>query len=130
MVSSVAPQVGAGSARRSTLPLGVNGSSDRVTRVAGSMYSGNCCRRCSRSCGHTWAGVAPAVVGTTYPTSRVSPAEVSAVTTAWDTAGWADIAASISPISIRNPRTFTWRSARPRNSRVPSGSRRARSPVR
>ena len=35
-----------------------------------------------------------------------------------------------SPSSIRKPRTFTWSSIRPTNSRLPSGSQRTRSPVR
>ena len=39
-------------------------------------------------------------------------------------------AASISPGSIRNPRSFTCSSARPRNSSTPSARQRARSPVR
>ena len=39
-------------------------------------------------------------------------------------------AASISPSSMRKPRIFTWWSSRPRNSRLPSGRQRARSPVR
>ena len=39
-------------------------------------------------------------------------------------------AASISPSSTRKPRIFTWWSTRPRNSSVPSGRQRARSPVR
>ena len=38
--------------------------------------------------------------------------------------------ASISPGSIRNPRSFTCASARPRNSSTPSARHRARSPVR
>ncbi len=38
--------------------------------------------------------------------------------------------ASISPGSIRNPRSFTCASARPKNSSTPSGRHRARSPVR
>ena len=37
---------------------------------------------------------------------------------------------SISPISMRKPRIFTWVSARPANSTTPSGSQRTRSPVR
>ena len=40
------------------------------------------------------------------------------------------IASSISAGSTRKPRTFTWPSSRPRNSRTPSGRKRARSPVR
>ena len=38
--------------------------------------------------------------------------------------------ASISPSSMRKPRTFTWWSARPRNSSSPSARQRAMSPVR
>ena len=38
--------------------------------------------------------------------------------------------ASISPGSIRRPRIFTWSSARPSRSSVPSGRQRTRSPVR
>ena len=45
-------------------------------------------------------------------------------------AGWAASTASISPGSIRKPRTLTCSSARPRNSSCPSGRHRARSPVR
>ena len=39
-------------------------------------------------------------------------------------------AASISPSSMRKPRILTWSSMRPRYSRSPFGSRRARSPER
>ena len=49
---------------------------------------------------------------------------------AWRTAAWAASAASISPGSMRKPRTLTCGSMRPRNSMRPSGARRARSPVR
>ena len=45
-------------------------------------------------------------------------------------AGWRGSAASISPSSMRKPRTLTWWSRRPRNSSSPSGRQRARSPVR
>ncbi len=40
---------GAGSARRSTLPLGVRGSVSSSTKAEGTMYSGTCSRRCARS---------------------------------------------------------------------------------
>ena len=53
-----------------------------------------------------------------------------ATTTACDTPACRSSAASISPGSIRKPRSFTWASARPRNSSTPSGRHRARSPVR
>ena len=73
--------------------------------------------------------------GTTYPINR-SPVVPSpcTVTTARATPAQATRADSISPSSIRNPRTLTCRSHRPTYSRVrpPSGSRdhRTRSPVR
>ena len=51
-------------------------------------------------------------------------------TAAGDTPGCETSAASISPGSIRNPRSFTCASARPRNSSTPSDRHRARSPVR
>ena len=44
--------------------------------------------------------------------------------------GWSRSAASISPSSIRKPRSLTWSSSRPRNSSAPSAAQRARSPVR
>ena len=53
-----------------------------------------------------------------------------AITTACDTPACRSSTASISPGSIRNPRSFTCASARPRNSSTPSDRHRARSPVR
>ena len=53
-----------------------------------------------------------------------------ATTTACDTPAARSSTASISPGSIRNPRSFTCASARPRNSSTPSARQRARSPVR
>ena len=53
-----------------------------------------------------------------------------ATTTACDTPACRSSTASISPGSIRNPRSFTCASARPRNSSTPSARHRARSPVR
>src|SRR5580658_10528539 len=71
------------------------------------------------------------VAGTTYPTSRRSPGRSSrTITAACRTDASAARTASISPSSIRNPRTFTWSSARPRYSSWPAAFHRARSPVR
>ena len=53
-----------------------------------------------------------------------------AITAACDTPACRSSTASISPGSIRNPRSFTCASARPRNSSTPSDRHRARSPVR
>ena len=53
------------------------------------------------------------------PVTRPSPRTTTA---ACATTGCASSAASISPGSIRNPRTFTCSSARPRNSSSPSGA--------
>ena len=47
------------------------------------------------------------------------PSSRAPATTASRTAGWAASAASISPSSMRKPRTLTWWSSRPRNSSVP-----------
>ena len=63
--------------------------------------------------------------------SRFSPAASSrAITAACATAPWPSSAASISPGSMRKPRSFTCASARPRNSSTPSARQRARSPLR
>ena len=64
------------------------------------------------------------------PSRRSSGASSRATTAASRTAGCRASASSISPGSIRKPRTLTWRSTRPRYSRLPSGRQRARSPVR
>ena len=76
-------------------------------------------------------GRPPAPSGTYQATRRWPPAaSFAAVTTASRTPGWPRSAVSTSPGSTRKPRTFTWKSARPRKSSVPSGRHRARSPVR
>ena len=59
-----------------------------------------------------------------------TPPSARATTAACDTPGCRSSTASISPGSIRNPRSFTCASARPRNSSTPSPRHRARSPVR
>ncbi|SLG99821.1 Uncharacterised protein [Mycobacteroides abscessus subsp. abscessus] len=51
-------------------------------------------------------------------------------TTDWETAGSAVSAPSISPSSMRRPRSFTWKSVRPRYSSSPSAVQATRSPVR
>ena len=49
---------------------------------------------------------------------------------AWVTCGQASRVFSISPSSMRCPRSLIWVSARPRQSSVPAGVQRTRSPVR
>ncbi|KGW37801.1 hypothetical protein Y602_6260 [Burkholderia pseudomallei MSHR733] len=61
--------------------------------------------------------------------SRISAAESRASTTTSRIPATFANCASISPNSIRNPRIFTWKSFRPRYSRLPSVRQRARSPV-
>ena len=123
--SSAGASSGAGSALRSSLPLGVSGNASMKTNAVGSMYSGRRAFRCSRSAP---ADTASPSATTTYPTSRRSPGTSSRTsTTASRTAGCSASRASISPSSMRNPRTFTWKSVRPRYSSSPSGRRRIRS---
>lgn len=54
---------GAGSARRSSLPLGVSGSASSASNADGTMYSGNRARRNARS--SAAPGAPPAAAGTT-----------------------------------------------------------------
>ncbi len=90
---------GAGSARRSILPLAVTGSCSSTTYAPGTMYSGTCSATCARSC--PAASSAPAS-GTTYATSRCCPGASSrSSTTASLTCGWPRRVASISPSSTR-----------------------------
>ncbi|KQW02355.1 hypothetical protein ASC87_14145 [Rhizobacter sp. Root1221] len=104
---------------RSIFPFAFSGSAASTTTTAGTMYSGS-----------TWASAAfsagTSTSPATYPTKRPS----SATTTASFTPGCASSCASISPSSIRSPRTFTWWSSRPRYSSWPSSRQRTRSPVR
>jgi hypothetical protein len=86
------------------------------------MYSGSVPRSAVRSASMS----APP---TTYATSRASPPSSRTITAQSATPSRRS-AASISPGSMRKPRTFTCRSARPMNSSVPSAFQRARSPVR
>src|SRR5579872_6064014 len=128
---------GAGSAARSTFPPGVKGSAASSVNTAGTMNPGS--RRPANSRNSATAGMpSDRSAGTRYATSRAGswPARPpaapspSAVTTAALTAGWAASTASTSPGSTRNPRTFTWSSARPKNSSTPPAVHRTRSPDR
>ncbi|CAM3562829.1 hypothetical protein COSO111634_19375 [Corallococcus soli] len=119
---------GAGSALRSTLPLGVSGRDSSITNAAGIMYSGSrpfsAVRRAS-----TVGRVASAPP--TYATSRLMPGVSSRTTTTLsDTPSQRLSADSTSPSSMRKPRTFTCESKRPRNTTLPSGSCFTWSPVR
>ncbi len=122
--SAPAAYSGAGSALRSSLPFAFRGSRSSATNADGTMYSGRLRRACSRSAS---ASTSP----TTYATSRRSPVSSSRTTTVQSLtpAAWRSTA-SISPSSMRKPRTFTWKSSRPRYSMAPCARHRARSPVR
>src|SRR2546425_11563278 len=66
----------------------------------------------------------------TYPTSCwISCISSRTVHAAARTSSYCIITDSISESSIRNPRSLTWPSARPRNSKLPSESNLPRSPV-
>ena len=54
---------GAGSALRSSLPLGVSGSASSCTKAAGTMYSGSARARCARSASASAALASPTTVG-------------------------------------------------------------------
>ena len=117
---------GAGSAPRSTLPLGVSGSASRAHERGGD---------------HVLRQAAPQVraqlVSASGPAHHVrhQPPVAGRVRRAPPRRRrarrhGARSAVSTSPGSTRKPRTFTCSSSRPRNSSVPSASHRARSPVR
>ena len=120
---------GSGSASRSTLPFGVQRQLARRARTrSGSCSSGTCSARKARRSlgvgrgvrrrrGRRRAGSRRARRGG----RRRPPRGCS---------GRRSSTVSISPGSIRKPRILIWRSVRPRKSIVPSGSQRARSPVR
>ena len=79
---------------------------------AGTMYSGT---RVATDAVTAAVSIVSPTAGTTYPTSS-SPADGvrRTSTTAWSTDGSAVRAASISPSSMRSPRSLTWKSVRPR----------------
>ena len=98
---------GAGRARRSTLPLGVSGRAASATKAAGTMYSGRRSRRAARRSAAVGAPPRPGHhVGDQPARRRRRPR--GPATAASRTAGWAASAASISPSSMRKPRSFTW----------------------
>ena len=119
---------GAGSALRSILRVGVSGSSPSITNAEGTRWSG------TRSRIHPRRSLPDGTAsseGTTYATSRRSPGRSSrATTTTSRTPGCRPSSDSTSPGSTRNPRIFTWWSARPRYSMSPPLRQRATSPVR
>ncbi len=120
---------GAGSARRSSLPLTVRGRVSRTIVADGTMYSGSDRPRWPRSA--DVSTVSPGAAGTTYATRRLSPGVSSRTSTAACAISLCDASAvSISPSSMRKPRSLTWSSARPRYSRFPSVRQRTTSPVR
>ncbi|AUS80852.1 hypothetical protein C1701_23725 [Actinoalloteichus sp. AHMU CJ021] len=112
----------AASAARSVFPLTVRGSRSTVWIRAGSIALGRRLARWARSC----SGDA---VPTTEATSIGWVPRVS-TTAACSTPVWSSSADSISPSSMRTPRSFTWPSVRPRLTNRPRWSRMARSPVR
>ena len=95
---------GAGSALRSSLPFGVSGSASSATNAAGTMYSG---RRLGA--GARAARPAPRRPPRTPPAACRPARPRAPATTAVGHARAARAArASISPSSMRKPRTFTW----------------------
>ena len=147
--SDASARDGAGSRRRSILPLLVRGHASTPTTTDGSMYAGSADRAPpsdgTRSNGRASANGDPpsstgapspstvtALAGLTYATSAGSAAPPSArsSTTASSTRGCARSACSTSPSSSRWPRSFTCESMRPPNSSSPSAYQRTRSPVR
>ncbi|SKU81696.1 Uncharacterised protein [Mycobacteroides abscessus subsp. abscessus] len=113
----------------SSLPLVVNGISGMTANAVGTMYAGNASCARARSSSRSISRVPPA--GTTYAASSGPTCGSSTtVATQCPTRGSAPITASISPSSMRYPRTLTCSSARPTNSNSPRALRRTRSPVR
>ena len=129
-VASVVPvtvKSGAGRLRRSSFPLTVSGSDSRTTIAVGTMYSAS--SAATKSVTVAESTVLP-VSATTYPTIRGDAPSVRTSATEAATPGQRSIAASISPSSMRKPRTFTWKSLRPTYSNCPASFHLARSPLR
>ena len=120
---SDASTCGSGNPRRSNFPDDVTGNDSSTTHTRGTMYSGN---RCPNTDSNTAVSTTAPTAGTTYPTRR--SADTNTADCATD--GTSNNAASISPNSIRKPRTFTWKSVRPKYSNSPTADHRTRSPVR
>ena len=125
---SCAAHSGAGSALRSSLPLGVSGRLSSSTN-AGRHHVLRQLRRSRRAAPRRRPAPPSAdhVGDQPLVARRVLARDHDRLARP---AGAAASAASISPSSIRKPRIFTWSSIRPRYSSSPFSSRRARSPVR
>ena len=111
---------GAGSALRSSLPLGVSGSGSSTTNADGTMYSGSA-RRNVRAQRRS-VGAAPVARHHVGHQPLVAGLILARHHRRLRHAGMPRSTASISPGSMRKPRIFTWSSARPRNSSSPSGA--------
>ncbi|KAF0963726.1 hypothetical protein MLGJGCBP_03138 [Rhodococcus sp. T7] len=123
-----ASSTGSGNALRSTLPLEFSGKPLRTTNADGTIYAGK--DRPTNSDNSTVSIECPCT-GTTYVASPVAPDGSSWPTVIEkSTLGCAAITVSISPSSIRKPRTFTWKSERPTYSRFIPEVHRTTSPVR
>jgi hypothetical protein len=114
------PAPGAGSALRSTLPLGVSGSAASGTNADGTMYSGSVPPqgRPQRLAARLRL---PPRLGHHVADQPCPPSRPRTPRRRPRTAGCAPSAASTSPSSTRCPRTFTWSSTRPRHSSRPVG---------
>ena len=111
------------SARVSTLSLLVSGMRSSCTTTAGCMYTGSLSRSAARST------AVSTVAGVTQSTSCCrEPAVCTSAAADSTCAHPSRAAASISPSSMRWPRSFTCWSMRPRHINVPSSRHRARSP--
>ena len=110
------------------LAAGRRGRASSGTKAAGTMYSGR--RSAERMAQGGGVGCRSWLRHDPGDQAQPPSGPGWASTAAWATPSRATRAASISPGSTRKPRSLTWSSARPRNSRLPSGRQRTRSPVR
>ncbi len=121
--------VGAGSAARSSLPLAVTGSAASETNDRRHHEVGQ--QRGELRAQHRRRGVRRVRRHDVGDQPLDPSGRRRRSTTAHElTPGSAASRASISPSSMRKPRILTCVSARPKNSRMPSGRQRTRSPVR
>ncbi len=123
---------GSGRAFRSSLPTALSGMASRTTNAAGTIYAGRVSAATARTC--AISSSTPGV-RTRKAASAVAPAgPATPSVTAKSTPSARPSTASISPSSMRWPRTLTWKSVRPMysSSRACPVARvqRTRSPVR
>ena len=113
---------GAGSARRSSLPFGVSGSRSSTTNARRHHVVRKAPRHMRPQ--RTPHPVLPlrAAAPHSQPAACSPAASSRAITAACATPACRSSTASISPGSMRKPRSFTCASARPRNSSTPSGA--------